>query len=149
MTDGPLKVLILGGYGTFGGRLAQLLADEAELTLIIAGRSRDKAQAFVRRCPPHAGLLPFRSFDRDGDERQLRGRPTWWSMRPGRSNPMARIPIAWCGGHRRRRPLSRSRRRLDFVDGVAQFDAEARARGIFVLAGVSSFPFSPPPSSGS
>ena len=28
----------------------------------------------------------------------------------------------------------------EFVDGVAQFDAEARARGIFVLAGVSSFP---------
>src|SRR5690242_2489778 len=41
-----MKVLILGGYGTFGGRLAQLLADEARLTLIIAGRSRAKAQAF-------------------------------------------------------------------------------------------------------
>ena len=28
----------------------------------------------------------------------------------------------------------------DFVRGVAQFDAQARARGVFVLAGVSSFP---------
>jgi hypothetical protein len=28
----------------------------------------------------------------------------------------------------------------DFVKGIAQFDADARARGIFVLAGVSSFP---------
>jgi len=31
-----MHVLILGGYGTFGGRLAQLLADEARLTPVIA-----------------------------------------------------------------------------------------------------------------
>jgi len=34
-----LTILIVGGYGTFGGRLAQLLAEQAELTLIIAGRA--------------------------------------------------------------------------------------------------------------
>src|SRR5205807_1889984 len=28
----------------------------------------------------------------------------------------------------------------DFVDGIGQFDAQARRRGVFVLAGVSSFP---------
>src|SRR6202035_4402562 len=28
----------------------------------------------------------------------------------------------------------------DFVKGIAQFDADARNRGLFVLAGVSSFP---------
>ncbi len=28
----------------------------------------------------------------------------------------------------------------DFVKGIAQFDAQARERGVFVLAGVSSFP---------
>ncbi len=42
----PLKVLILGGYGTFGGRLAQLLVDEPRLHLVIAGRSRVKADEF-------------------------------------------------------------------------------------------------------
>jgi len=41
-----VRVLILGGYGVFGGRLARLLADEARLTLVIAGRSREKASAF-------------------------------------------------------------------------------------------------------
>jgi uncharacterized protein YbjT (DUF2867 family) len=41
-----MKVLILGGYGTFGGRLAQLLVDEPAATLIIAGRSYEKAAAF-------------------------------------------------------------------------------------------------------
>jgi hypothetical protein len=38
------KILILGGYGTFGRRLAQLLADDSRLTLVIAGRSLAKAQ---------------------------------------------------------------------------------------------------------
>ena len=40
------RILIIGGYGTFGGRLVQLLADETRLTLIVAGRSREKADAF-------------------------------------------------------------------------------------------------------
>ncbi len=40
------RVLVLGGYGTFGGRLARLLADEPRLTLIVAGRSLEAAQSF-------------------------------------------------------------------------------------------------------
>ena len=44
MTSSVQKVLILGGYGTFGRRLAQLLADDSRLTLVIAGRSLAKAQ---------------------------------------------------------------------------------------------------------
>jgi hypothetical protein len=39
MTRPPFTVLIVGGYGTFGGRLAELLAHEASLKLLIAGRS--------------------------------------------------------------------------------------------------------------
>ena len=65
-----LKVLILGGYGTFGGRLARLLADEDRLTMIIAGRSQAKAQSFCADLP--STPVPA-VFDRDGDvERQLR-----------------------------------------------------------------------------
>ena len=41
------RILIIGGYGTFGGRLVQLLADETRLTLIVAGRSREKADALA------------------------------------------------------------------------------------------------------
>jgi hypothetical protein len=33
-----MRMLILGGYGIFGGRLAHLLQDEPQLTLLIAGR---------------------------------------------------------------------------------------------------------------
>ena len=41
-----MKILILGGYGPFGGQLATLLAGEKQLELIIAGRSHEKAAAF-------------------------------------------------------------------------------------------------------
>ncbi|MBP1859625.1 uncharacterized protein YbjT (DUF2867 family) [Rhizobium herbae] len=33
MSAERLRILILGGYGTFGGRLARLLADEPRLLL--------------------------------------------------------------------------------------------------------------------
>ena len=62
-------------------------------------------------------------------------------MPPGRSRPTATIPIAWCSA-----ALALGIHYLDladgsdFVEGIAQFDAAARARGVFVLSGVSSFP---------
>src|ERR1700733_11087184 len=62
----PRRVLILGGYGTFGGRLAQLLAGDARVTLLIAGRSLSRAQAFCDRLAPGASRSALR-FDRDGD----------------------------------------------------------------------------------
>ena len=45
---GRLTVLILGGYGAFGGRLAKLLSAEERLTLILAGRSADRARLFCK-----------------------------------------------------------------------------------------------------
>ena len=41
------RVLILGGYGNFGSYIARALKDDPAITLIIAGRSQAKAQAFV------------------------------------------------------------------------------------------------------
>ena len=43
-----MNVLILGGYGVFGGRLAGLLAKDGH-TVKIAGRSFDKARTFASR----------------------------------------------------------------------------------------------------
>ena len=64
------RVLILGGYGTFGGRLAQLLVDQPALTLVVAGRDLAKAAAFCTHLNA-AKAVPAR-FDRAGDvERQL------------------------------------------------------------------------------
>ncbi|MGH6960606.1 MAG: DUF4166 domain-containing protein [Dongiaceae bacterium] len=145
--DGPptgaaLKVLILGGYGTFGGRLAQLLANEPGVTLLIAGRSRDKAVAFCASLPAGAESLPL-AFDRDGDvETQIaRIAPDLIVDATGPFQTYGDDPyrvVKAC--------LALGISYLDladgsaFVQGIGQFDAAARARNIFILAGASSFP---------
>ncbi len=136
-----LRVLILGGYGTFGGRLARLLAGEARLTLIIAGRSRTRAAAFCAAEPAAAALIPA-AFDRDGDaDVQLAALAP--DIVVDASGPFQ----AYGDPYRLvRAVLARGISYLDladgsdFVHGIAQFDADARARGVFVLSGVSSFP---------
>jgi hypothetical protein len=136
------RVLILGGYGNFGGRLARLLADEPRLTLLIAGRSRAKAQEFCVALGGTAKLEPLR-FDRDGYVlSQLReSTPEIVVDATGPFQLYGDDPyvvVKACivlGIHY-----------LDladgaaFVDGIAAFDGEAKARDIFVLSGVSSFP---------
>jgi Domain of unknown function (DUF4166)/Saccharopine dehydrogenase NADP binding domain len=137
-----LKVLILGGYGTFGGRLAQLLADEARLTLIIAGRSLAKAQTFCGTLRSAATVLPA-TFDRDGvverELRELAPDVVVDASGPFQSygaDPYRVVRAALALGIHYLDLADGS----DFVEGIAQFDAQARSRGIFVLAAVSSFP---------
>jgi hypothetical protein len=137
-----MRVLILGGYGIFGGRLVRLLADESRLTLIIAGRSRDKAAAFCATLRAAARLEPL-AVDRDGD---IAGALA--AARPDVVVDASGPFQLYAGDAYRvvRACLARGIDYLDladgsaFVDGIAQFDAEARARGIAILTAVSSFP---------
>src|SRR6266576_2879577 len=62
-----MKVLIVGGYGTFGGRIVELLDNEPRLTMLVAGRSLSRAVAWCKgRASAVAQLVPA-LFDRDGD----------------------------------------------------------------------------------
>jgi len=136
-----LKILILGGYGTFGGRLAQLLADEPRVTLVIAGRSEAKARAFCTDIDASAQLL-VAAFDRDGDvDKQLAAlAPDIVVDASGPfqvySDPYKVVRACLALGINYLDLADGS----DFVDGIAQFDAEAKARNLFILSGVSSFP---------
>jgi hypothetical protein len=137
-----MRILILGGYGTFGGRLAQLLKDEAALTLLIAGRSLPSAQAFCDRLGGAARLVPLQ-FDRDGDLRQQlhAAQPELLVDASG--------PFQDYSGDPYRVVAACIEARVDYMDladgsafvkGIARFDAAAQQRGIAVLSGVSSFP---------
>ena len=65
------RVLIVGGYGVFGGRIVELLEDETQLELIVAGRSLERAKAYCDRRSGVAKLVPA-IFDRNSDlARQL------------------------------------------------------------------------------
>jgi hypothetical protein len=136
------RILIVGGYGTFGGRLAQLLADEPRLTLLIAGRDRGRAEAFCNSLRGAATLEPL-MFDRGGDlDAELAASEPDivvdasgpFQIYGGDPYRLVKACIA-CGVDYL--DLADG---ADFVDGIAQFDADARARGVCVLSGVSSFP---------
>lgn len=136
-----MKVLILGGYGVFGGRLAELLADRAELELVIAGRSRARAQAFCADYPGPARVTPL-ALDRRDIARGLE------ALRPDLVVD-ASGPFQDYGEDRYgvvEACIAQGVDYLDFADsadfvfGISRFDAACKAAGVFVLSGVSSFP---------
>ncbi len=137
-----MRILIVGGYGTFGGRLARLLANEPALTLLIAGRSLTKAQAFCGSLPVGAKRLA-QCFDRDADvTAQIR------EIRPDLVVD-ATGPFQVYGANPYRIVLGCLENGIDYIDladgsdfvkGIAQFDAEAKRRGIYVLSGASTCP---------
>jgi len=136
------RILVVGGYGTFGGRLVQLLADETRLTLIVAGRSREKADAFCASLTASATVVPL-AFDRDGDvEQQLRAaHPDLvvdasgpFQAYGGDAHGVVRACLALGIGYLDIADSS------EFVRGISRFDADAKARGIFVLTGASTYP---------
>ncbi|HET9906521.1 MAG TPA: DUF4166 domain-containing protein [Anaerolineales bacterium] len=137
-----MKILILGGYGTFGGRLAYLLAEDEKLNLFIAGRSIQKAKNFCETLPSGAQKVPV-FFDRNANvEAQIReikpdivvdamgpfqiyGDDPYDVVKACLANAVDYMDLA--DGS-------------DFVKGISQFDEEAKAKNIYILSGVSSFP---------
>jgi len=137
-----MKILILGGYGTFGGRLASLLAKDKRLTLLIAGRSIQKAKSFCDGLPSGAQKTAV-FFDRNAKvEAQIR-----------EINPSIVVdatgPFQNYGDDPYRVVKACIANRVDYMDladgsdfvkGISQFDSAAKAKNILVLSGVSSFP---------
>lgn len=138
-----LRVLIVGGYGTFGGRLVELLQDEPALTLLVAGRSLERAKEF---CAPivaaKASIVPVH-FDREGDAQAQLAAQTpdlvidasgpfqSYGSQPYR---LAAACVALAVDYL---DLADG---TDFVRGIAALNADAAKQGVFVLSGVSSFP---------
>jgi hypothetical protein len=137
-----MKILILGGYGTFGGRLAYLLAEDTRLTLFIAGRSIQNAKKFCEGLPSGAQKVPV-FFDRNGDAeaqiREINPNIVVDAMGPFQAygDDPYRVVKACVANEVDYMDLADG---SDFVKGIRQFDPEAKAKNIYVLSGVSSFP---------
>jgi Domain of unknown function (DUF4166)/Saccharopine dehydrogenase NADP binding domain len=144
-----LTLLIIGGYGTFGGRLVQLLKDKVQARVYVAGRSLSRAKRF---CDAHsdsqATLIPI-SFDRLGDfvpllkELQIdvvvdASGPFQLYEKSSKKDIDAFAIVRAC--------IELGINYLDladsvnFVKGIGQFDTAAKNAGVFCLSGVSSFP---------
>lgn len=140
-----MRVLILGGAGVFGGRLARLIdAHRPEVRIIIAGRSAAKARAAAERL---TRLAEHAAIDRDGDLAAA-----FASLAPEVVIDAAG-PFQLYGGDDPRRAyrvaeaaLGAGAHYLDlsddaaFTEGVSTLDALARMAGRVALSGVSSTP---------
>jgi hypothetical protein len=132
-----MKILILGGYGVFGGRLARLLAD-ADLDILIAGRDLAKAQAF---CATQARCTPVGADRATILETLLIHRPAILIDATGPFQDYGPDPY-----HVLRSCIQTRTNYLDFADGadfvagISAFDAQAKEAQIFALSGASSFP---------
>lgn len=136
-----MKILILGGYGVFGGRLAHLLHDIPDLTLLICGRSKEQATAFCQNFGGIAAVLPVALDRRNITDGLARYKP---DLVVDASGPFQDYGVECysiveaC--------INAKINYLDFADGadfvfgVSQFNQRAKAAGVFVLSGVSSFP---------
>lgn len=133
-----LTVLVVGGYGVFGGRLVRLLRHESDIRVLVAGRSLGAARRFCRR---HGGK-PLR-FDRQGDlAAQLSVlKPDVIVDAAGPFQAYGRDPYRLA-----RAALAVGAHYLDladdaaFVAGIEVLDAAAKAANRTVLSGMSSVP---------
>lgn len=143
----PKRILIVGGYGSFGARLVTLLKDDTRLSLIVAGRDLRKAEQFCASLKGVAAILTPQRFVRGRDgEAHLKelapdlvidaSGPFQAYGKEAGSDPyqLPRAAIA-CGINY-----------LDladdaaFVEGIAALDAIARKAQLFVLSGLSTCP---------
>ena len=134
------KVLIIGGYGTFGARIARLLAGESRLALLIAGRTLHQARSFIARYEDRASMLPI-EFDRDGDVgRQISDiSPAIVVDASGPFHTYGEDPYRVvsaairCGAHYL--DIADS---SEFVCGIGRLNALAKENRVFALAGAST-----------
>ena len=137
-----MKIIILGGYGVFGGRLCQLLAADSRLSIYVAGRSYKKAQQFCSTLNSGATFSPL-EFDREKNvaKQLLQIQPDLVIDASGPfqtygSDPYRLVKACLENGINYMDFADGS----EFVEGIGQFDEQAKTKKIFILSGVSSFP---------
>lgn len=137
----PRRVVVVGGYGTFGSRAAERLARDDTITITIAGRhlaAAAKAAAALAartRATIEPAVIDAEAPDLDV-LRALRPNVIVNASGPfqAQSYALAEAAIA-CGAHYVDLADGRA-----FVTGIARLDVAARAAGVLVVSGASSVP---------
>jgi saccharopine dehydrogenase-like protein len=139
LSDDIQNVLVLGGYGFFGARICRALASSPAIRLLIGGRSAENA----RRLAHELGLAREQAVGVDASSSQL---PEVLKERrvgvlihaagpfQGQDYAVARAAI---GARCHYVDLADGRQ---FVNGIENLEADARAAGITVMSGASSVP---------
>jgi len=137
------RVLLLGGYGTFGSRICTALASDRGIAILVGGRHLHRAEELcdsVRARNAEASVTPLaceaRSNQLTDTLRDLAVDAVVHAAGPfqGQDYAVARSCIA-AGAHYV--DLADAR---DFVLGIDALDEAARARGVLVVSGASTVP---------
>lgn len=133
------RVLIIGGYGNFGSYVARSLAEDPNISLLIGGRSKEKADSFAATLGavnPASGCSIDISSDIDLRIRELRPDIVVHTTGPFQSQgyEVARAAIAADAHYM---DLADARQ---FVARIGELDREAQEAGVSVIAGASSVP---------
>lgn len=131
----PNEILILGGYGNFGKRIARALSRHG-LPLIISGRDLSKAEALCRELPNarplrldiHGGLTDALSAERPSVVIHTSGPFQGSDYAVARACIAARVHYVDLADGR------------DFVVGFNKLDREAKAAGVTLISGASTVP---------
>ena len=135
------RIIILGGYGNFGARVARALASEPNIELIVAGRDLGSASRFVRTiggagAACEATGLDHTAYDFPANLHALRPNLVVHTSGPfqGQDYHVARVAID-AGAHHLDLADGRA-----FVAGIGVLDAAAREHGVVVASGASTVP---------
>lgn len=140
-----MKILILGGYGVFGGRLAELLRELANIEIYICGRNLEQATDFCVRYKGPAKVSPLGVDRNDLSDVLFKIKPDVLVDASG--------PFQFYDQNKNADPYTVIRDCIkagvnymdladcaDFVLGVPNFNVQAKAADVFILSGVSSYP---------
>lgn len=135
------RVLIVGGYGAFGTRVAERLAREPNLTLIIAGRSGERARAHAAELAGGAlARIEHATLDATAATpealRALAPAVLINASGPFQNQDYA-LPRAAIAAGSHYVDLADAR---GYVTGITALDADARAANVSVISGASSVP---------
>lgn len=131
------EVLILGGYGNFGKRIAVGLTG-CGVRVVVAGRNMDKAEHLARSLPP--SMATAAAFDvRSELAAQLDALHPCVVVNTCGPFQTSGYDIARLCIERRVHYVDLADAR-DFVSGIAALDADAKAHGVAVIGGASTVP---------
>lgn len=137
------RILILGGYGHFGGRIAQALANRQDCHLFIAGRDESRARQAAANLRESGALASVEGaqLDTGCGELSQRIREHRADLVIHTAGPFQRqsyhVALACIEAGANYIDLADGR---EFVAGITALDAAARERGVLVVSGASTLP---------
>jgi Saccharopine dehydrogenase NADP binding domain len=133
----PPRVLVVGGSGSFGGRLVDGLIAYSNFDVVIAGRDRARALAKAEQCGARASILPLDTTTVTAEH--LAAADAFVVVDAAGPFQGAEYRLARAAIAARMHYLDLADAR-GFVAGFGRLDTAARAAGVIALTGASSTP---------